>query len=439
VWLTPGENIGERLERICFYLAFASAASILISIALSQFLLGMAIVCLLAAREKLRFPPLKLPLAFFFSTTLISLLLCADPRHGLSQIRKFFVFAILLVIFSTFRTIESTRLLVLTWTGLASCSALYSFTQFLHRVHQAQLERPNYYGYFLDARITGFASHWMTFGGEQMIVLLMLLSYLFFWPGRRWKTLGLVGLALLWGSTLLGLTRSIFLLGTPIGALYLIWNWKKRMLIAVPVLALLIALCAPFELRERIKSVFQPHPDWDSNQRHLIMARTGWEMIKAHPWFGVGPEQVSVQFLNYVPKDIPRPLPKGWYGHLHNVYLQYAAERGIPALIAILWLIGKALYDFRRALRTGKQNGQARFVLHGAVASILAVLAEAFFEHNLGDSEVLTMVLVVIACGYVAVRVLHRSSQERSADSQGKALEFVSYGTIQAESETKSA
>jgi O-antigen ligase len=268
----------------------------------------------------------------------------------------------------------------------------------------------------------------MTFGGEQMIVLLMLLSYLFFWPATRWKPLGLVCLALLWGSMLLGLTRSIFLLGAPIGALYLIWNWKKRMLVAVPVLALLIVICAPFELRERIKSVFQPHPDWDSNQRHLIMARTGWEMIKAHPWFGVGPEQVGVQFLNYVPKDIPRPLPKGWYGHLHNVYMQYAAERGIPALIAILWLIAKALFDFRRVLQTGKQSGQARFVLNGAIASILAVLAEGFFEHNLGDSEVLTMVLVLIACGYVALGFANSSGYERFADMGEEAGEFIPRG-----------
>jgi putative inorganic carbon (HCO3(-)) transporter len=235
------------------------------------------------------------------------------------------------------------------------------------------------------------------------------------------------------------LTRSIFLLGMPIGALYLIWNWKKRMLVAVPVLALLIALCAPYELRERIKSVFQPHPDWDSNQRHLIMARTGWEMIKAHPWFGVGPEQVGVQFLKYVPEDVPRPLPKGWYGHLHNVYVQYAAERGIPALIAILWFLGKALYDFRRALRTGKQSGQARFALHGAIASILAVLAEGFFEHNLGDSEVLTMVLVVIAFGYVAAAVVRNSSEERSAEMRGNAFEFAPYETIHAESKAQSA
>jgi len=33
---------------------------------------------------------------------------------------------------------------------------------------------------------------------------------------------------------------------------------------------------------------------------------------------------------------------------------------------------------------------------------ILAILAEGFLEYNLGDSEVLTLFLAVVAFGYVA-------------------------------------
>ena len=33
----------------------------------------------------------------------------------------------------------------------------------------------------------------------------------------------------------------------------------------------------------------------------------------------------------------------------------------------------------------------------------LATMAEGFVELNLGDSEVLTMFLVVVACGYLAL------------------------------------
>jgi hypothetical protein len=46
--------------------------------------------------------------------------------------------------------------------------------------------------------------------------------------------------------------------------------------------------------------------------------------------------------------------------------------------------------------------GDRRFVLHGALAVVIATVIAGLFELNLGDSEVLTMFLVVAACGYVA-------------------------------------
>jgi O-antigen ligase len=163
-------------------------------------------------------------------------------------------------------------------------------------------------------------------------------------------------------------------------------------------------MVAPFQVRDRVVSVFRPHGDIDSNSRRTVMRRTGWAMIKAHPWFGLGPEQISPQFDHFVPADIRRPLPRGWYGHLHNIYLQYAAERGIPALVFLLWMIAKAASDFLRAIRRQTASYEHSFFLHGAVAVIIAVLAEGFFEHNLGDSEVLTLFLNVIACGYIVAQ-----------------------------------
>jgi O-antigen ligase len=133
------------------------------------------------------------------------------------------------------------------------------------------------------------------------------------------------------------------------------------------------------------------------------------EMIRAHPWFGLGPEGVKYQFDRYVPKDIPRPLPEGWYGHLHNIYLHYAAERGIPAMLILMWFLGRILYDFLRGLRRlAPGRSDARFVLQGAVAVVVAILIEGFFELNLGDSEVLTMFLVVVGCGYAALEAAHK-------------------------------
>ena len=124
-------------------------------------------------------------------------------------------------------------------------------------------------------------------------------------------------------------------------------------------------------------------------------------MIKAHPWFGLGPEQPHVQFLQWIPADIPRPLPTGWYGHLHNIYYHYAAERGIPTMLMFLWFIGKMFWDFAMALR--RKQGHAG-VLYGAIAVIIGVLLTGYYEVNLGDAEVLSLFLVTMACGYLVIR-----------------------------------
>jgi len=366
--------------------------------------LGLSLAALLLSSERLRLPPIKLPLALFVAGTVVSWLASGHIRDGTPQIRKFFVFTVLLLVYSTFRKISEVRALALIWAGVATLSAVRSLFQFAQKYQEAQDQHRNFYEFYVGSRITGFSSHWMTLGGEEMLVLLFLLALLFFSMERRWKAAGWFFAVLLALSMVLGFTRSIFLLGFPVGLLYLLWFWHRWLVAAAPVVALIAFLVAPAALKERVISIVQPHGQMDSNEHRSITRRAGMEMIRAHPLLGLGPEVMNnpAVFDHYVPADIPRPLPVGWYGHLHNIYLQYAAERGIPTLIAMLWLIGKILWDFATALRAKPANPEARFVLHGAIAVILAILAEGFLEYNLGTSAVLLLFLAVVSFGYIA-------------------------------------
>jgi putative inorganic carbon (hco3(-)) transporter len=392
-------------DRGAFYLTCGALISILFSIAVSQILLALALAALLVSNTRLRLPPIRLPLALFLAATLISLLASGHIQQGMPQIRKFYVFFVLLVAFSTFRKLSEVRAIVLLWAGVATLSAARSFFQFWRIYRQSQAQHANFYDFYIGSRITGFMSHWMTFGAEEMVVLLLLLAYLFLSGERRWGTLnakraGWLCAAVLLCSMVLGFTRSIFLVGFPVGLLYLLWFWKKWLVAAVPAVVLIAAFLGPPALRERIASVVAPQYDLDSNQHRAILRETGLLMVRAHPWLGLGPEQIKYQIDRWIPASA-RPLPSGDYEHLHNVYLQYAAERGLPALLIFIWLIGKILWDFAGALRR-KPTAEARFVLHGSIAAILALLAEGFAEYNLGDSEVLTLFLAVVAFGYVA-------------------------------------
>src|SRR5437764_10833971 len=92
--------------RAARWLTFGSAVSILFSIAISQTLLALALVALLLSGEKLRLPPIKLPLALFVLGTFLALAFSAHPSEGLLQIRKLYVLCELVVVFSCLRDMK---------------------------------------------------------------------------------------------------------------------------------------------------------------------------------------------------------------------------------------------------------------------------------------------------------------------------------------------
>lgn len=393
------------LARAALWFSFASAVAVLISIAAAQTLLALALAALLMSGSRLRLPPIRLPLALFVVGTVVSLAFSDDPSAGRPQIRKLFVFFMLLVVFSSFRRLAEVRWLVLAWAGVGTVAGGLALAQFGRKFEEARRHGVTFYEQYVSERITGFMSHWMTFGGEQMIVLLMLAAFLLFAPGggRRRRWLGLAAAGVLVAALVLGMTRSIWLASAGAG-LYLLWFWKRRLALAAPVALLALAMLAPSSIRTRMTSIYQPNREVDSNQHRIVCWRTGWRMIQAHPWLGLGPEMVRLKFLDYVPADVARPLPTGWYGHLHNVYIHYAAERGIPVMLVLLWLLGKMLWDFLGAVRRLPPGpSEEKFILHGATAVVLAILISGMFELNLGDSEVLMIFLAVVACGYLAV------------------------------------
>jgi O-antigen ligase len=390
---------------LSLWLASASAVSILLSIAVSQVLLALALGALLLSGLPLRWPRIALPLGLFLVWTLVALAFSPDPAYGMAQVRKMFVFFMLLVIFSTVRNLREAKWLACAWMGVGTATAGRGVVQFARDVAGARAANKDFYHFYIADRIRGFMSHWMTFSGQEMYVLLLLVAFLLFAPDvkkRLWVWLpcaSVVGLALI-----LSETRSIW--GAVLAAgFYLLWFWKKWAALAMPVALALGLLAAPAAIQQRARSIVRPQGETDSNQHRLICRRTGYQMIKAHPLVGVGPDEIQKPqvFDAYLPRDIPKPLPDGYYGHLHNIYIQYAAERGIPAALLIAGALLMALVDFRRALGTlPPGRSDRRFFLHASIAVIIGTMVSGWWEYNLNDTEVLTMFLALMCLGYLA-------------------------------------
>src|SRR5258708_2183984 len=245
------------LARAAYYVAFGSAVSILFSIAVSQILLGLAIAALLLSGEKLRLPRVWIPLGLFLLGTLISLALADSPAAGMPQVRKIYVFTMLPVVFSTIRDRRAMRKLFLSWGVVGAATAVWGLVQFVQKFRQARALGVNFYDYYTGERITGAMSHWMTFGGEEMFVLLMLGAFILYGPSRRlrdlWPWVACAALLLL--ALVLGETRSIW--AATLGAgLYLIWFWKRAVVLLVPDLLARAVLLGPPAGPDRFTSFF---------------------------------------------------------------------------------------------------------------------------------------------------------------------------------------
>ena len=299
-----------RREDIPLYLTGAAAVSALISIAACEILIGAAIVAMVVTRTPWRIPPIWLPFTVFVAGTFVSLIANGHYYQGWPQIRKFYVYAMLFLVASVFRTAGQLRFLAVSFAGAAALSAAWAMNQFYNKYEDAVEAHQDFYHAYVADRITGFTTHWMTFSEQMMLVLLVIGAVVFFSTDRRF-TGALIGVGGLLSVALIAAeTRSVWF-ATAAGGAYLLWVWKRWTVIALPVVAGIIVLANPFEIGDRVSSAFRPNGELDSNAHRRMCRMIGYQMIKAHPFIGIGPEEVASQYLNYLPPGTRLPLPAG--------------------------------------------------------------------------------------------------------------------------------
>ncbi len=399
----------SMLVKAAFWATFFSIALSVVSIAASQILLGAALLALLLQGRRLSLPAYALPLGLYFLGTIIAGLASGTPSMGMPQYKKFFVFLIVLCVANTFRCAVEVRNLLLTTIAASALSASWSLVQYYRKWDYADEHGIDFATSYIGSRITGFMSHWMTFSGHMMIAVLALLAFILFAVYRKKDWWWILPAALLITIALiLAQTRAMWI-GTAIGVIYLLWHRDKRMILALPFLAVAVYFISPENVQQRALSIVHPRAALDSNSHRQATWAIGWEIVKAHPLLGIGPQMVKYRNKEFVPTWLG-PLPEGYYEHLHNIYFQTAAERGIPTLLMLLWMLGWIMRDAWRCLHLLPQgSGDARFILHAILAIMLSILASGLFENNLGDSEVLLLFLGISQCVYAVVPTTQKS------------------------------
>jgi O-antigen ligase len=243
----------------------------------------------------------------------------------------------------------------------------------------------------LRLRPRGTMGHYMTYSGTLMLVIGVAAARIVFgMRDRVWPALVMPALVV---ALTLTFTRSAWV-GVCVGVSLLFILKDFRLTGLVPVIIALLFALAPDRITDRIMSVFDLRDP--SSRDRVAMLQTGVAMIKDHPLTGVGPDMVRRVYAEYRdPNSVEKVNP-----HLHNVPLQIAAERGLPALAVWLGFIAALAAGVFRSFR----GGQDRVLAAGALAAIAAMLSAGMFEYNFGDSEFLMLFLVIVTLPFAAER-----------------------------------
>ena len=370
-----------RLELAALFTLAGVAGALQFSIAAAQILLTIALACwlglLVVRREGLEAPRFFWLLLAYAAATLVSSAFSIDARTSFLDSKQLVLFLIVPLVY---RVATGSRGLTL-MTVVLSCAAAAAIVGI---VQYAILHYDD-----LGRRPQGTLGHYMTYSGLLMLVIGVALARILFGRGERtWAALVIPALAV---AVALTMSRNAWV-GACAAAALLLAMKDFRLLAVLPVVAAVFFATAPLGLMARFHSIFDLKDP--TNRDRIAMTREGMHMIRDHPLVGVGPNMVIRVYPEYRDPDAVEKLNP----HLHDVPLQIAAERGLPALAIWLWFLCTLTLDLARSFRAGRQ----RFLAAAGLAAIVSMVAAGFFEYNFGDSEFLMLFLIIVTLPFAA-------------------------------------
>jgi O-antigen ligase len=324
--------------------------------------------------------PLLWPLAAFYLVSALASVTAVEPWDSFKALRNVFEAAFFFLLVNHVGGEERSSTFSYVLIAAATLMAVYGLTQSI-------AEGPAF-------RVHGTMSIYMTFAGILMLIALVVLAQLVFNPRSR-LSYALVGaLGLLTAALVMTHTRGAWI-GLAVGVALILGVRQKRLLLVLPVAAVVIFLASPEAVRTRIRSIVDPQ-DITARER-LYMWDSGLQILRDHPWTGVGIHGVKRVYSAYKHPNAVRDQR----AHLHNNLIHIAAERGLIGAVCWLWIWLAFYYQAWGIYRQlGPDQPRATALVIGSLAGVTGFHVAGLFEYTFGDSEVLMLVYFLMALPY---------------------------------------
>jgi len=378
----------KKLEDILPVVIALFLLSSMVSISISQICLALAFIIwlLLLAKKKNRFlfPAFFWGMIAYSILSLVSSAFSVNPEVSLGASKQLLYFLVVPIVYTGFQKTSEIKRANLALLVSASIAILFSFFYYFFRAAPGE-------------RIAGFMGHYMTQAGVLLLFSAFALSMFIF---KRDKLRILWGIAFVLSQVVLILTstRSAWI-GMIIAAIVVLFFFKPKTLIIVPVAVVLTLWLSPKEVKQRALSIFSTRSY--SNAQRIEYMKAGLQIIEDYPLLGTGPDTVDMVFQHpkyHLSQDAKRNV------HLHNNIIQIGAERGIPTLIVWLATMVWVCVSLCRLI-AGRDPGLFPLTV-AALAALLAHFAAGFFEYNFADAEVAVLFLYIITIPFAQARIL---------------------------------
>ena len=185
-------------------------------------------------------------------------------------------------------------------------------------------------------------------------------------------------------------------LGFIVGIIILGFIKSRKTLVISLIVLMLFFVLMPSQYIDRFQSSFDISYDLDNNRSNtyrIAMWITAANIIKEYPVFGLGFDNYRTSLSD--PYKVEAIQPRGFI-HVHNTFLQFAAEIGLLGLFTFLYLMFFIIKKMIIYYRNSNNNNISLFHL-ATIISIIIYLVQGLTQHNFGKTEPLSLFMIMIA------------------------------------------
>ena len=226
------------------------------------------------------------------------------------------------------------------------------------------------------------------------------------------RVFGWLAAGALFGALLLSLSRGAWI-GMTLATLYLLFVLpaarRRLALTLIPVIFLAAGLGAFLPrspqiavVGQRLGAITATNP-YDERTEIWKVAR---EQVRADPWTGQGPGSFPVTSARAASGTVTVSAD-----HAHNIWLTWAAEMGVPAVLFLTGLMLALAFTARRSNRSAKDSGDEQGLAFGTclTAALITLVGQGLVDYTWRNQVLFVAIATLIGASFALARARNRS------------------------------